>query len=153
MPCEICGSETNLVKADIEGASLIVCKNCARFGKITGSVKVEASQEVHLQARQPLSAAEEPFEFVVKDFPSILKKKRESLGLNQEDFAKKLNEKLSIVQKMESGEFTPSLDAARKLGKLLGIKLVEQFREEQLKTNAGSSEGFTIGDVVKIKKR
>jgi putative transcription factor len=73
--------------------------------------------------------------------------------MNQEDFAKKIAEKVSVVHKLEIGEIKPSLALARKLERLLGIKLIE-FYEEESKGNAKvSTEGFTIGDIVKIKKK
>jgi len=32
--CEMCGKDSSLVKARIEGAELEVCNDCARYGQI-----------------------------------------------------------------------------------------------------------------------
>ena len=90
---------------------------------------------------------------VGSDFAEKIRKKREKLGLKQEDFAKRISEKESVVHKLETGEFTPSLKLARKLEVLLGIKLIESYEEEEKITAKGETEEFTIGDVIKIKKR
>ena len=54
-----------------------------------------------------------------------IRNKRDELGLKQEDFAKMLNEKESIIHKLETGEFKPSLKLAKKLEKKFGLKLIE----------------------------
>lgn len=153
MQCDMCGSEGRLVRAMIEGTELKVCGNCAKFGKVLGPVREE---RIEIKKLRKVEIIEEPevMEVVIPDFSSVIRKKRESLGLNQEEFAKKLSEKESIVHKMETGEFTPSISTARKLERMLGIRLVEEHTEEHKKVKAGgTSEGMTIGDLIKIKKR
>ena len=54
-----------------------------------------------------------------------LKYLRKLKGLTQEEFANKLNQKASVVHKMERGEFKPSLEMAKKLEGLLNITLIE----------------------------
>ena len=61
---------------------------------------------------------EEIIRLVVGDFATRVRKAREKLGLKQEDFAKKIKEKESIVHKLETGEFKPNLDLAKKLEKI-----------------------------------
>ena len=39
MQCDMCGSEKNLVRAEIEGSEMVVCEECARFGNTLGPVK------------------------------------------------------------------------------------------------------------------
>lgn len=154
MICEMCGSEKDLVRGIIEDTELIVCKNCARFGKILGPIRNETGETLtKAKNNQAKSYKEESTEMIVKDFPNIIRKKRESLCLNQEDFAKTINEKLSFVHKMESGELVPTIETAKKLEKMLGLKLVEEYAAETFKPVSESSKGFTIGDIIKIKKR
>ena len=90
---------------------------------------------------------------VVDDFAEKIRIKREKLGLKQEDFAKKIGEKESVVHKLETGEFEPSLELAKKLEKVLNIKLIEEYEEEHKATTKATSIITTIGDLVKIRKR
>ena len=50
MKCEMCGKETNLVRARIEGAEMTVCEKCSRFGTVTGRV-VSTERKVYAKAR------------------------------------------------------------------------------------------------------
>jgi putative transcription factor len=154
MQCDMCGSESELFRTLIESTELKVCGNCAKFGKILGPVKEET--EIERKTLRKIEATEpeaDIIEMVVSDFSEIIKRKREQTGLNQKEFAKKINEKESIVHKMETGEFKPSIKLARKLEHLLGIKLVEDYEEEHKKSKASESSTLTIGDMIKIKKR
>ena len=125
--CDLCGkTEDRLFKAIIEGVELNVCSVCSKFGKVIGQVKKPVIRET----RKPqVAQVEEKVEILVENYPEIIKKKRESMGLGQKDFALRINEKESIVHKIETGHFTPPISLARKLEKALGIKLVEEHEE------------------------
>ncbi len=150
----MCGSEESLFRTKIEGSELKVCNKCSKYGKVLGPVKIEI-EEKKVQMIEKAVVEEEPevVEMIVPDFNIIIREKREKLGLNQEEFAKKINEKASIVHKMERGEFKPSLEMAKRLEHLLGVKLIEEYEEEHSKIQAGESKGLTIGDLIKFKKR
>ncbi len=150
MNCDLCGKETELFRALVEGTELTVCNSCSKYGKITGKVIVSfPERKTH---EKPIEAAEEAIENVVSNFGELLKRKREELGLSQSDFAKKIAEKESILQKLEIGGIKPTLDRARELEKLLGLKLVEEVREEPV-SQQKSKDVLTLGDFVKIKNR
>ena len=95
---------------------------------------------------------------LVKDYSKKLQQVRNKIGLNQEDFAKKLNEKLSVVQKWESGQLKPRIVVARKLEKLLSVELVIKqevdgsIEKSNILKNNGSDD-FTLGDFIKVRKR
>ena len=156
----MCGKETQLFKAEIEGAVLKVCRSCSRFGKILSRIKSEEEikQQKKLQKQHEVREAAkeqkpEEIEMVAGDFSKIIRQKREQLGLNQEDFAKKINEKQSLLHKMETGSFKPSLDKAKKLEKILRVTLTETMTLKHEAVEAEKSESLTIGDLIKIKKR
>jgi len=150
--CEICGQETELVIAEIEGMDMSVCHKCAQFGQIKNipKIKTELSKKI---SHKPIHSEPhlEIIETIVPDYSQKIKKARERLDLNQEDFAKKINEKESLLHKMETGSFEPSLPLAKKLEKLLGIKLIQKVEEEKIVSSKISSEGLTIGDLIKKK--
>jgi len=91
--------------------------------------------------------------YLLNDFAEKIRSKREKLGLKQSEFAKKISEKESIIHKLETGEFKPSLELASKLEKVLNIKLIEEYEEEHLSHTKTDSTIATIGDLVKIKRR
>ena len=151
MQCDMCGSEEKLYKTNIEGTILNVCKTCSKFGTVIAQVKEEVMKRKEKKVKEiEKEPEEEIIELVVNDFADRIRKAREKQGLKQEDFAKKIKEKESIVHKMETGEFKPSLDMVKKLEKLLKIRLVEKYKEEGKATKTETDE-LTIGDLIKIK--
>ena len=151
MQCEMCGSEKDLVRAKIEGTELKVCRKCSEFGKVLGPVikEVEEKKPENIEEEEP-----EVVEMVVSNFSEIIRNKREKLRLNQKDFARKLNEKESIIHKIENSSFKPSLSMARKLESLLNIKLIEEYAETKIKGDKKiEGKSLTIGDLIKIKRR
>jgi putative transcription factor len=149
----MCGKETDLVVALIEDTELNVCRNCAKFGKILKRVVPVVKEEIQRKnVKKEVVEEKEIIQIIVPKYSEIIKEKRELLGLKQEDFAKRLNEKISLVHNIESGRFKPSINLARKIERFLGVKLVEEFEEKHDKSAGVKSEGFTIGDLIKIKE-
>lgn len=136
MNCDICGHKGDLVKANIEGVVMTVCGKCSSYGNV---LKESNSIVVHKK-----SAAEES---VVSNVGNIVRVWRENNGLTQEELGLKVNEKESLIRKIENG-FIPSIELAKKLEKLIGIKLVEFEKFEAVKKMDNVS-GFTIGDLLK----
>ena len=150
--CDLCGKvEDYLVKALIEGVELNVCETCSRFGKILWHLK----KPDRIKPKQDLTQApkEEKLEMLVENYAEIVRKKRESMCLSQKDFGTRINEKESIVHKIETGAIHPSFALAKKLEKVLGIRIIEEQKESHLASSAKKEEGFTLGDFIKVKKR
>ena len=106
---------------------------------------IAAPIDVHLMVR--------PVDRIVPDFAKLIRAAREKTGMNQAAFAQKLNEKESIIQKLESGAITPPVSLARKLEKTLRITLVTIEKDEQAPSERAKKSGpLTIGDLIKIKK-
>jgi putative transcription factor len=156
--CEMCGSEDNLFKARIEGSILNVCKNCARYGKVISSIPDKryiekiVEKKAKIEKTKPLTE-KEMIESVVEGFNEIIKKKREALNLKQEDFAKLINEKVSLVHKIETGAFVLSIPLARKIEKFLKVRLVEQTEGSVEVTEKVKADSFTLGDFIKVKNQ
>ncbi len=145
--CEMCGKSTELVVADIEGVDLKVCTGCARFGTIR-----QKSFSPKAMPKSPLP--EGPSFKVVDDYGSLLHSAREKKGMTQEEFAKFLNEKESVVAHWEAGKVKPGIDAAKRIGMILGIEFLE--REEIVAAKVESSkkkDELTLGDFIKVRKR
>ena len=147
----MCGSEGRLYKTIIEDAELSVCNECNKFGKVIGVIE----QKVNDMPSKDKN--EEPkikiMDMVIQDYAEKIRKKRESLGLKQEEFAKKINEKGSLIQKIESGHFEPSIGLAKKIANFLKIRLVEEYGEKHEKQAHSKTDSFTIGDFIKMKEK
>jgi putative transcription factor len=89
---------------------------------------------------------------VAQDYDTRIREARESRGLSQEELARELNEKASLIRKLERGDVLPSDGVQRKLEKELDISLVEGAASDDTEWSSGSSGGgTTLGDVVKRK--
>ena len=149
MSCELCGRNNELVQAVVEGSMLNVCKECSKFGNV---IAVQKTRPI-IQSKIKKIIEEEILEIVKPDFSITIKEAREKLGLKQEELAKRLNEKESLMHKIESNSITPSISLARKLEKALGIKIVQVYREDEKRKVNLKDESLTIGDLIKIKEK
>jgi len=147
MNCDLCGRDAELYKVVVEDSQLSVCQACSGYGKVLGKIKLAEERKQQVKIQVP-----EIVETVVADFGELLKKKRAELGLNHKEFAKKIAEKESTLHKLEIGSMVPTLDRARKLEKMLGLKFVDVEKEEVV-TPEKSDDTMTLGDFVKIRKK
>jgi len=141
MQCELCGKIDKTFPVLIEGVELNVCSMCAKHGKILKKPVIAKKKEKIV--------AEEQEEEIVKNYAELIKKKREEMNLTQEEFAKKLNERLSVMQNIENGSLKPSIEMARKFERVLGLKLIEQIKTQKISFGKMSSEKLTIGDILR----
>lgn len=148
--CEMCGKSAELMEADVEGVTLKVCSGCSKYGTVR---KMAGSGSYHNRRNLP-NRREQEFK-IVDNCAQLIRTAREKSGLSQEDFAKFLNEKESIVAKWESGAFKPFVDAAKILEKKLGIVLVvrDESDGEVKVEQKGKSDELTLGDFIKVRKR
>ena len=150
--CDLCGKvEERLYKTLIEGVELSVCPACSKFGKVIAPVKRYTPKEQHRMAEKAESR-EEKIELLVEDYAEVIKKKREAVGLTQKDFALRINEKESTIHNIETGTLEPALSLAKKLEKILGVKLIEEHLEKHEAFKKRKEEGFTFGDFIRVKK-
>ncbi len=89
---------------------------------------------------------------IAQDFDDQIRSARESEGLSQQELAQQLNEKASLIRKLEQGNSLPSDDVRKKLERSLGIDLSAGGSSEETEWSGGNSEGsYTLGDVVERK--
>ena len=148
MNCDMCGKEDRLFKTNVEGSILNLCKGCSKFGKVISVVR----EEVKNTKKKPVEKTEigeSHILAIVFDYGSKIRKKREERGLTQDDFAKEIKEKASLIHKIEVNHFEPPMSLAKKIEKFLHISLIEQqdIKPESLaKIKSGH---FTIADFIK----
>ncbi|WP_226041885.1 multiprotein bridging factor aMBF1 [Natrinema sp. DC36] len=176
--CEMCGAETSSPKTiKVEGAKLDVCSDCTDFGtevkqtsssgsstkystdsssssssgsQSTGSSASSSSSGGSSQRRSDMF---DDMDELATDYDERVRNARESNGLSQSDLANELNEKASLIRKIERGDTLPSDRVQSKLENFLEIDLnAEGSSGEDSEWSGGSSTGsYTLGDVVKRK--
>ncbi|OYR82473.1 TIGR00270 family protein [Halorubrum ezzemoulense] len=80
-----------------------------------------------------------------------MREARESRGLSQEELADQLNEKASLIRKLERGDTLPTDEVQRKLERELDISLVEGQSSDDADWETNDAGTMTLGDVVKRK--
>ena len=174
--CEMCGAETGSPKTvKIEGAELDVCDDCADFGTEVQTQDTSSSSTKYSTSSSSSSSSSssggrsggssgggggggsrrdmfDEMDEVVQDYDDRIREAREGQGMTQEELADQLNEKASLIRKLERGDVLPSDTVQRKLEKALGVSLSAGGGGEDSDWSGGSSTGeTTLGDVVKRK--
>lgn len=159
MPCDMCGADSQLVLAEIESVRLQVCVTCARFGKVLKMVpKPEPEMKKKTAAKdsgklEGAAAPPEPEWVLVKDFAKRIREKRESLGLKQKEFAQRIAEKESLLHKIETGGFTPGIELARRIERVLGITILEKTEQFETELPKAKDSALTLGDIIAVRKK
>jgi putative transcription factor len=162
MICEMCGKNvTFLRKVTIEGVSLEVCTECAKFGV---EAKKEAPKEVgprpiiaqRLEVREKRGRPRDVLEKVekedlVEDYGARIRVARERAGMTQKDLAMKINERVTILAKIETNQMRPDEKIISKLQKELGIVLKEKV-PEVVAAKESARQLLTLADLIKMQK-
>lgn len=88
-------------------------------------------------------------ETVASDYDDRIRSAREQRGLSQSELANELNEKRSLIRKLERGDVLPSDDVQGKLERALDISLTEGGETDDSEWSSDSTGSMTLGDVVK----
>ena len=145
---------------------MTVCVNCSKHGKTvweepaTKPALIRSKAFISAPKMQSKKAPAPPTETTVElieNYGSKMKEAREKLGISHEELGKKLNEKISLLRKIETGKMTPDNNLATKLERALKIKLIVPAAEEKekipQKIAKDSSRELTLGDLIKLDKQ
>ena len=87
---------------------------------------------------------------VVEDYGEKIRKARQKRRLTVEEFAKQIQEKESVVKKLEKEELTPDRNLIRKLRNALGVELLVVGERAPAPVTGKPSRGRTLGDIMKL---
>ena len=172
--CEMCGAEkSSLTTTKVEGAELQLCGDCKDFGTEvrtessgSSSTKYSTSSSGKSSSSSSNSSGSsgssssssrrrrdmfDDMEELATDYDQRIRGAREQTGMSQEDLANKLNEKASLIRKLERGDILPSDSVQKKLERELDISLTEGSDDGDAEWEGGGSTTTTLGDVVKRK--
>lgn len=173
--CEMCGAEvSSLTTTKVEGAELELCDDCQGFGTTVetqqstgGTSKYSTSSSSGTSGSSGGSSGGstgsggstrrkkdmfDDMEELAADYDDRIREARESEGLTQEELANDLNEKASLIRKLERGDILPSDDVQTKLERKLEITLTEGTDVDDTEWSSGSGQSMTLGDVVERKE-
>ncbi|MHB1434910.1 MAG: helix-turn-helix domain-containing protein [Thermoplasmata archaeon] len=138
MICEMCGAEMDRgIRIRLERSVLSACPKCARFGQpveppTPAPARPGVSPVPLGRGRPSLSGRRLAERDVFSEMPELelagdwarrIRAAREALGWTPDDLGRKLNEKKSVVLKLESGNFRPPDALVGKLERLLKVRL------------------------------
>ena len=78
--CEMCGKESKLILADIEGGELRVCSGCAKYGIVKKGVK-----KFNPASKFKSTKDDVPQFKVVDDFSALIRSAREKKGMKHKN--------------------------------------------------------------------
>ncbi len=162
MLCELCGKDAPFTRSVvIGGARLDACSECAKFGEERGSASSESSTggnraviEQRLERRQrrmgtrDIYADAKPIE-LIEDYGSVIRKARESKGMDLDKFSDSINEKRGTIAKIETNDLIPDDKLAKKIERALDIKLFDTLSTGMVQSSGSSGGKMTLGDFLK----
>lgn len=164
--CEVCGCRINgkPFNVIIEGARLTVCSECAKHGKICYDepkpkpmfAKPKAKPVMLRVQPKPKSPTVDTSLELAEDYGARIRKAREQLGLSHEQLGKRLNEKVSLLRKIETGKMTPDNRLAAVLEHVLKVKLIVPAKEVKVpeaKIPKKTNRELTLGDLIQLKEK
>lgn len=161
MICEMCGAKVHNAKfVKVEGAAIHVCQKCEKFAT-SEAVKTRSGEILmpsvaeRLASRQRRRTERDIYDQggekeLLLDYPEKVKAGRRAQGLSQEELAKQINEKKSVIVKVEAGEIRPDDKLVRKLERALETSLRGTLELGEGTERQAYSQGMTLGDFIKF---
>lgn len=87
-------------------------------------------------------------EDLVIDYPERIRRARERKNLSQKELANSINEKWSIINKLETGDMRPSDSLVSKLERALNIRLKGKVEDVHVKRQE-DAPSMTLADLLK----
>jgi putative transcription factor len=146
--CELCGKDTDsLKKAKIEGATLKVCDSCADMGETVETKSKKRKKKKKSRSR----SRKKDTQTLASDYGDRVKQAREGEKLSISEVSDDLNEKESVIKKIENEELKPDKSLAGKLSKKFGIELYVNPEVADVDQGSGDTRKATLGDVAEVK--
>jgi putative transcription factor len=148
----------------LEGAKITVCDNCAQHGTKIYKPLTNVQMKKKGQIKSQIAPKKQTFKpkgieelEIVMDYAKRIRNVRNNLRLNQDQFAQKLNEKPSLLRRIEAGKVEPTIKLAKKIQEVYKIKLLKKIDETEISVRETKfmkkSTGSSLGDIAFIKKK
>ncbi len=87
---------------------------------------------------------------LVEDYGEKIRKTRQRMKMTVEDLGTKINEKVSVIKKLEKEELTPDRKLIQKIRNILKIELLIAEEAPSTLRPSRPSRGRTLGDIIKL---
>jgi putative transcription factor len=163
--CDICGREISgqAFRVRVEGAKMLVCGKCQSLGKPyqeereEPAIKRTTARSPYIPRQAQRKAPELPRGMdesdITEDYADRVRHQRMKLGMSQEELAKRVKEKLSVIQKIETGKMAPDTKLCRELEHELKIKLLVPRKEVADFPKTAAPSEVTLGDIIRVKSK
>jgi putative transcription factor len=146
--CQLCGEDSeNLKKTKIEGAVMKVCSSCSDMGDVIEQKKKKKTKKKSSKTYRPKDT-----EKLTSNYGEKLKEAREDRKLSIKELADSLNEKASLIKKVEREDLKPEKSLANKLSKELDVTLYVNPEVYDTSVESTDDGKATLGDVAKVKE-
>ena len=130
---------------NVEDVELRVCAKCAQGKKVIATQSYPTSPGKKMPARR----VKEEDQTLVEDYGNVIRKAREGMKLPLKVLAEMLNEKETLLARIEQQGTLPTVELTKKLEKALSIKLIENPESQSSGSAAGSRKaGATLGEFI-----
>ncbi|MBI2547388.1 MAG: TIGR00270 family protein [Candidatus Aenigmarchaeota archaeon] len=147
--CTCCGKDfSRLSPTKIEGAVIEVCDKCVKFG-----IKADMPQEDSYRQVKPIISGTNFNDIgleLVSEYGKLIAKVRQNKGMSRYEFSKNLNEKESVIERLEEESLEPDDKLVRKIEDFLNITLKERYENPAVQQKGKKKLKLTIGDVIKV---
>ncbi len=156
--CEMCGARIagRPYKAIVDGVEMVLCASC--YLKLTKSGRAVPVKERSRIRRTRVEKSLKPRRYsielydIVEDYAERIQRAREEKGWTLQVLAQKLRISESMLRKIENGKMKPSIDLAKRIEKILKIKILEPTELVDEDIEAPPPGTLTLGDVVVIRR-
>jgi putative transcription factor len=125
--CTLCGKKADeLNKIELEGSIVEVCDSCMKFGKVV-ETKLYKPMAKKIQLGELVEGSDGGVATLAPDYGTRVQKAREGKGLTREEFAKAINERESVIKRLEGQTIEPDEALVKKIERFLEIKLKEKY--------------------------
>lgn len=143
--CELCGEPMSSVYTiNVEGVELRVCANCAKGKKVVHREEKHKARTLKEKIERPKHHAELE---LVDDYGKIIRNARESMKIPIKVLAERINEKETLLARVEQQRTMPTAKLTKKLEKALNIRL-EHEAEESKAGVSGRKDSATLGEFI-----
>lgn len=139
MRCFLCHRDLPTRNVEHNGSFVDVCRNCEEYAL----EKVE--EKVYVTSPKKVVAKDED---IIENIGVLIMKKRMQMGLKQEELAQRIGIKASLLAKIESGKLEIDLNLARRLERILNVRLVS-YNSSVGGYSVSETSDLTIGDLMK----
>ncbi len=147
--CELCGNKTaDIYIVDVEGVELRVCAKCAKGKRVISKASTEgAAKKAGYGTRRERSGAKQSNETeIVDDYGRLIREARERMKLPLNALAEMINEKETLLYRVENQKTLPTAELSKKLEKALNIKLERAAAPSDDANRSGKKENATLGE-------